>query len=150
VILYVYALAALAATLAPAQPVAPARPPAAIAEAPKTAVPWQTILTAAVTALLTSAGAYLLARQRISHEFRLQFRAETVIRKLLMNDEWELRSFKVIKHHIGGFEDDELRQLLVRSGAVRFTAKGEEMWGLFERTSHSLEGTVGYETFLKP
>ena len=106
---------------------------------------WQTIVTAAVTALLTSGGALLLARQRIRQEFRLQFQAETVIRKLLMNEAWALRSFDIIKHHIGGFEDDELRQLLVRAGAVRFHAKGKEMWGLYDRTHHALGGTDGYE-----
>jgi hypothetical protein len=111
-------------------------------------VTWQTIMISAVTALLTTTGAYLLARQRIRHEFRLQFQAESVIRKLLLNKAWELRSFDVIKHHIGGFDDDELRQLLVRAGAVRFTAKDKEMWGLYERTQHALEGTQGYENLL--
>ena len=111
---------------------------------------WQTILTSAVTALLTSAGAFFLARQRIRQEFRLQFQAETVIRKLLLNEKWALRSFAVIKHHIGGFEDDELRQLLVRAGAVRFEPQGMEMWGLYERTQHALEGTEGYEKALEP
>ncbi|GAA4715533.1 hypothetical protein [Sphingomonas lutea] len=111
---------------------------------------WQTIATAAVTALLTSGGAYLLARQRMREEFRLQFRAETLIRKLLSNETWALRSFDVIKHHVGGFEDDALRQLLVRAGAVRFHAKGKEMWGLYERTQHALDGTDSYDKLLKP
>jgi hypothetical protein len=114
-------------------------------------VDWQTIVTAAVTALLTSGGAFLLARQRLREEFRLQFQAETVIRKLLMNEKWALRSFDVIKHHIGGFDDDELRRLLVRAGAVRFSpGGGMEMWGLYERTHHALEGTEGYEKALEP
>jgi len=86
----------------------------------------------------------------MQQDFRLQFQAETVIRKLLMNEKWALRSFDVIKHHIGGFEDDELRQLLVRAGAVRFAPKGMEMWGLYERTQHALEGTQGYEKALEP
>lgn len=111
---------------------------------------WQTIVTAAVTAFLTTVGAYLLARQLLSHEFRLQFQAENVIRKLLFTEAWELRSFDVIKHHIGGFHDDELRRLLVRAGAVRFTAQNKEMWGLLDRTQPALEGTTDYINLLRP
>jgi hypothetical protein len=33
---------------------------------------------------------------------------------------------------------------------LRFEAKGGEMWGLFERTQHSLEGKEGYEAWLDP
>jgi len=40
----------------------------------------------------------------------------------------------VIQHHIGGFESNELRKLLVRAGAVRFmAADGTELWALRER-----------------
>jgi hypothetical protein len=37
--------------------------------------------------------------------------------------DWTWRTFAIIKHHLGGFEDDELRKLLVRAGAIRATAK---------------------------
>jgi len=141
------ALAALAA----AQTFTPAKTVNATSAAPAaTNVMWPTIITSAVTALLTATGTFLLARQRFLQDFRLQFKAESVIRKLLLNEAWALRSFDVIKLHIGGFDDDELRRLLVRSGAVRFTAKGTEMWGLYERTHHALDGTDGFEKFLKP
>lgn len=110
----------------------------------------QTILTALVTSLLATSGALILAWQRMKREYRLEFRSETIIRKLLSHEQWALRSFDVIRHHIGGFDDNALRQLLVKAGALRFEAKGEEMWGLFERTQHSLEGKQGYKDYLNP
>lgn len=110
----------------------------------------ETVITAIITSLLATGSALFLARQKMEREYRLQFRSETIIRKLLSHEQWALRSFDVIKHHIGGFEDDALRQLLVQAGALRFEAKGKEMWGLFERTQHSLEGKEGYEAYLRP
>jgi hypothetical protein len=109
-----------------------------------------TILTALITSVLGTAGALLLARQRMRREFQLQFNAEAVIRKLLMHRQWTLRSFTQISHHLGGFEDDELRRLLVQAGALRFDAGGKEMWGLFERTSHALDNRDGYKALLNP
>ena len=41
-----------------------------------------TIITALVTSLLGTAGALLIARQRMRREFQLQFSAEAVIRSL--------------------------------------------------------------------
>lgn len=99
----------------------------------------QTIAVAFVTSVLTTASGYFLARHRLMHELRLQFRTEALLRKLLQHRKWELRSFDAIKHHVGGFEENELRQSLVRAGAVRFYRDGIEMWGLLERTRQGLE-----------
>jgi hypothetical protein len=101
----------------------------------------ETIGIAFVTSVLTTVGAYLLARHRLTHELRLQFRTEALLRKLLQHRKWEMRSFDAIKHHVGGFEDDDLRQHLVRAGAVRFYRGDVELWGLLERTSQGLEAT---------
>jgi hypothetical protein len=39
----------------------------------------------------------------------------------------------------GGFSDDDLRQLLVRAGALRFEgSNGDELWGLRERNQDRL------------
>jgi hypothetical protein len=110
----------------------------------------QTIIVAAITSLLATLGALLLAKQRMEREFRLQFQAETIIRKLLQHPQWALRSFDTIKHHVGGFDDDELRRTLVQAGALRFYAQDTEMWGLFERTQQALDGVSGYEKHLRP
>lgn len=107
----------------------------------------ETIGIAFVTSALTTASGYLLTRQKLTQEMRLQFQTEALLRKLLKHQAWELRSFDAIKHHVGGFGDDELRQLLVRAGAVRFYKDDKEMWGLMERTGHALE-VNNYEPLL--
>ena len=39
------------------------------------------------------------------------------------------RSFDVLKKHLGGFEEDELRKILVRAGAILvFRDDGTEWW----------------------
>jgi hypothetical protein len=72
---------------------------------------------------------------KLRTELRTEFMAEEAIRLLLEHEDWTLRSFEEIKRRIRGFDDDELRQLLVRAGAVAFerTRGGDEMWGLRER-----------------
>lgn len=59
--------------------------------------------------------------------------AESAIVRLLKHPRWAKRSFKQISARLGGFEDNELRRLLVRAGAVRFSKDGVEYWGLVER-----------------
>ncbi|MGD6749803.1 hypothetical protein [Streptomyces sp. BH105] len=74
-----------------------------------------------------------LQEQRLRTELRTQFMAEEAIRELL-NRAQPKRSFEVIKDQVGGFNDNELRQLLVRAGAIRFYgANRKEWWGLRER-----------------
>jgi len=55
--------------------------------------------------------------------------AEVAIRSLLRPKEWELRSFGAIKRRMGGFDDDELRRLLVRAGALSFEGEGGRSCG---------------------
>jgi hypothetical protein len=88
------------------------------------------VITAALTALLTFAA----GERRLRHEFRLEFAAERLARKLLQHRDWPIRSFEIIKAYFGGFDDDELRRILVRAGAIRFESKsGYELWALMER-----------------
>jgi hypothetical protein len=74
--------------------------------------------------------------RRLKREYRLEFMAETAARELLASEQWEKRSFAQIKARLGGFEDDELRKILVRAGAVRFKGSNdEELWGLRTRNA---------------
>lgn len=44
------------------------------------------------------------------------------------------RSFELLGKRLGGFEGNELRKILVRAGAVRYTRKdGSEWWRLLSR-----------------
>jgi hypothetical protein len=76
-------------------------------------------------------------------EMRTEFMAEEAIRALLRHEQWAQRSFDEIKNRVRGFPDAELRQLLVRAGAVAFTGTrgsntGKELWGLRERNRQDL------------
>lgn len=87
---------------------------------------------------------YLVQRFKLFKEFRLEDSAEKAISNLLNHPDWTKRTFTSISDKIGGFEDDELRKLLVRSGAVRFyvkNASGEkvEHWGLISRNKDHLK-----------
>ena len=95
---------------------------------------WEVIPVALVTAVLSTLATLFLGERKIRRDYRLEFAAERVARELMLDKEWRLRSFDVIRHHLGGFDDDELRKTLVRAGAIRFTSSsGEELWGLVER-----------------
>lgn len=99
-----------------------------------------TIFTSFLTALLTGFITFWIQERKLKSELRTEFMAEQAIKSLLEMEKWKKRSFSEIKKRIGGFEDDELRKLLVRSGAVRFKGSGNdkdddknEFWGLITR-----------------
>ena len=64
--------------------------------------------------------------------------AERAARNLLECTTWKRRTFDTLKYHLGGFEDDELRKILIRAGAIRFE-EDVETWGLLERNKIELE-----------
>jgi len=104
---------------------------------------WTIIPVALVTSLITTIATMFIGERKLRRDYQLEYAAERVARQLMKDRYWRLRSFKTIKSHIGGFEDEELRQILVRSGAVRFWKKDDrtELWGLIERNTHRLGAT---------
>lgn len=111
-----------------------------------------TIFIAAVAALIGAISSYFLQERKLRAELnrqerqiradlelqqqrmRTEFMAEQAVRQLLEHEAYTKRQFKTIRRKIAGFEDDELRKLLVRAGAVRFEGDGEEeYWGLISR-----------------
>ncbi|MEW5873508.1 MAG: hypothetical protein AB1894_29895 [Chloroflexota bacterium] len=100
---------------------------------------FETILTSAIVALITAIATYALQERKLRTELRTEFMAEQAAKKLLESPNWSKRSFEEIKKRLAGFEDDELRKILVRSGAVRFVDKeGRELWGLINRNEEEL------------
>jgi hypothetical protein len=80
-----------------------------------------------------------LHAERLAAELRTEFMAEEAIRMLLQHPKWTQRSFGAIKRRIRGFSDEDLRVLLVRSGAVAFGGERDtEWWGLRERNMDRL------------
>ena len=94
---------------------------------------WSAVI-AAIIAWATAAGTIRFNREKLRREFQLEFATEAAIQHLLKIDKYTQRSFEKIKHHLRGFADNELRQHLIRAGAVCFTGKeNEELWGLLDR-----------------
>lgn len=92
------------------------------------------LITSLITAVVAGYITFRVQLAKLKEELRTEFMAEKVINKLLNNENWLKRSFAEIKKRIGGFTDDELRKLLVKSGAVRFYSSDEsEKWGLISR-----------------
>jgi hypothetical protein len=84
--------------------------------------------------------AYVAQERKLRKDNELQDHARSVVSRVLNHPNWRLRTFTIIRHHLGGFDDDELRKLLVRSGALRWMSKsGYELWGLAERNKDRLE-----------
>jgi len=98
-----------------------------------------TILIAFVTALLTGVVSFLVQERKLRTDLRTEFMAEEAVKRLLKSPKWQKRSFEEISKRLGGFQGNELRKLLVRAGAVRFTGEAEqELWGLVERNENDL------------
>lgn len=71
---------------------------------------------------------------RIREENKTEFQAEQTALHFLSNTKYTDRSFETLKKYLGGFEDDELRKILVRAGAVRtFREDESEWWRLLSR-----------------
>ncbi len=99
----------------------------------------ETILTSLATALVTGFITFSVQERKLKSELRTEFMAEMVAKTLLEDEKWKKRSFSEIQKRLGGFEENELRRILVRAGAVRFVADdGRELWGLLSRNRNSI------------
>ena len=96
----------------------------------------------ALTALLGAATTFGVQERRLRAERekrRTEINALKAAKKLLQDDRHSKRSFDAIKRRLAGFEDDQLRRILIAAGAVRFEARdGTELWGLVERNQGDL------------
>lgn len=100
-------------------------------------------IVSVVTAILSSIVTFRVANKNHMRQYKLDYQVEALVLKFLNHPKWRFRTFKTIKHHISGFEDDELRKILVSVGAIKFTDdNGIELWGLFDRVQPELEAEV--------
>lgn len=98
-----------------------------------------TIITSSITAFVTGLITFAVQERKLKTELRTEFMAEQVAKSLLENERWKKRSFEEIKKRLGGFDDNDLRKILVRSGAVRFySSDDKELWGLISRNKEDL------------
>jgi hypothetical protein len=104
-------------------------------------------LSALLGAIIGGGISYLLNRQQLANQLRIQqethkveFMAETTARHFLQHKSFTDRSFETLRNHLGGFSDDELRRILVRAGAIRvYRADGSEWWRLLSRMEEFIE-----------
>lgn len=99
-----------------------------------------------------------LQRDRASADLKIaleaiktEHMAETTARYYLNHKGYTDRSFEMLKMRLGGFDDDELRKILVRAGAVRYIRKdGTEWWRLISRMDEAINKIKGKETYRDP
>lgn len=90
---------------------------------------------------------FFTQRQQLKHNlqilkqtYKTDFMAEETAKHFLSHKSHIERSFDVLQKHLGGFEDNELRKILVRSGAIReFREDGSEWWKLLSRMDEYIE-----------
>lgn len=81
---------------------------------------------------------------KIREENRTEFQAEQTVMHFLSHKNYTDRSFDTLKKHLGGFEDDELRKILVRAGAIRtYRDDGSEWWRLLSRMDEYIASKKG-------
>ena len=109
------------------------------------------LLATLVGAVVGGGVSFLLNRQlhaqqleRLRTEHKTEFAAEDTARHFLGHKGYTDRSFEVPRKHPGGFDDDELRRILVRAGAVRtYRDDGSEWWRLLSRMDEYIEHKAG-------
>ncbi|BCH27963.1 hypothetical protein [Mesorhizobium sp. L-8-3] len=109
------------------------------------------ILIPILVAIISSILAYIASERSLRHQidsfekkirrdYQLEFATEAAARKLLLSPDWSLRSFGEIKKRLHGLDDDEVRKVLIRSGALCFRGTDDqELWGLIERNADRLK-----------
>ena len=106
-----------------------------------------TLLTTAWGALIGGLVAFAVNRQQLKHQletlrqqYKTEFMAEETALHFLNHKSYTDRSFDVLVKHLGGFEEDELRKILVRAGAVReYHNDGTEWWYLLSREAERID-----------
>jgi hypothetical protein len=104
-------------------------------------------LYALLGALVGGGISWVLNKQQFENQLKLareahrtEFMAEETARALLSHKGFTDRSFETLQRALGGFEDNELRKILVRAGAMRtFRDDGSEWWRLVSRQDEFIE-----------
>ena len=87
-----------------------------------------------------------LQRDRASTDLRIaleavktEHMAEITAKYFLSHKGYTDRSFELLSKRLGGFEENELRRILVRAGAIRYIRKdGTEYWRLLSREPEAI------------
>lgn len=79
--------------------------------------------------------------KKVQATHKTDFMAEETAIHFLSHKSFTDRSFETLKSHLGGFDDDELRKILVRAGAIRVyrDEDNSEWWRLLSRNSEYIK-----------
>ncbi|MEO9968037.1 MAG: hypothetical protein ABJF11_19750 [Reichenbachiella sp.] len=77
--------------------------------------------------------------QILKETYKTDFMAEETAKHFLSHKTHIDRSFEILQKHLGGFEENELRKILVRAGAIRIYRGKEEWWRLLSRMDEYIE-----------
>ncbi|QGX40413.1 hypothetical protein [Permianibacter aggregans] len=99
-----------------------------------------------------------LQRDRASTDLRIaleaiktEHQAEKTAYYFLTHKGYTDRSFELLQKRLGGFEENELRRILVRAGAVRYIREdGSEWWRLLSRHDEAIAKAKAKEAALGP
>lgn len=101
--------------------------------------PLVTIIIATIPAIISFMASFLLFSLN-KEKYKRETMAESAARKLLSHKGYTDRSFRAISVLLGGWDEkpDDLRQILVRAGAIRIYREShqgekEEYWYLLSR-----------------
>jgi hypothetical protein len=93
---------------------------------------------AIIAAVVSLCASLIIAVIRRDGKSQTEFAPEGVAHAMLADRKCRYRTFRVLKYHLSGFTDDELRKILVRAGGIRLMAGGQEVWGLLARNREYL------------
>ena len=100
----------------------------------------QTLLIALIPALIAAVISYLIFHQQLV-SYKRETMAERAAIHFLKHKGYTDRSFETLKKHLGGWDndEDELRRILVRAGAIRTYRNNKEWWTLLSRLDEKIE-----------
>ncbi len=102
---------------------------------------FQTLLIACIPAFLVACVS-IIANIMQYLSFRRELMSERAAKHYLKHKGYTDRSFETLKKYLGGWDndEDELRRILVRAGAVRsYDKDGKEWWTLLSRMDENIE-----------
>ncbi|MTI23241.1 hypothetical protein E1176_19590 [Fulvivirga sp. RKSG066] len=106
------------------------------------------LISSLIGVLIGGGISFFLQRNQLKHAYKLkieelktEYMAEQTARYYLSHKGYTDRKFETIKKGLGGFDnnEDELRKILVRAGAIRSYRDNEEWWTLLERMPEKIE-----------
>lgn len=100
----------------------------------------ETLLIALLTSIITGIIPCLIFYQQLV-SYKRETMAERAARHFLKHKGYTDRSFDTLKKHLGGWDndEDELRRILVRAGAIRTYRDNKEWWTLLSREKEKIE-----------